>query len=71
MLCMADALQQLLSVTVSAQHTTAAVCAAVGRTVVMRRPFEFLRYALGSRSLVGKTFNTVVDSAVTMPEVRG
>jgi hypothetical protein len=45
-------------------------CSAVGRTVVMHRPWEFLRYALGSRALIGKTFAHVVNAAVTRPDVR-
>ena len=36
----------------------------------MRRPLEFLRYMFGSRSLIGKTFENVVDRVVTRPDVR-
>ena len=42
----------------------------VGRTVAMRRPLEFLRYMFGSRSLIGKTFENVVDRVVTRPDVQ-
>lgn len=42
----------------------------VARTTAFRRPLDLLRYLLGSRKLIGKSFQEVVDRSVARPEVQ-
>ena len=42
----------------------------MARTTALRRPLELLRYLLGARKLIGKSFQEIVDRSVTRPEVQ-